>query len=251
MNSDIIITVYGRDHAEFGRKVEAIDAIARTPQELPPGPIDPHPPVLPPIGLPPIIKPPPTTPKPYFDIGDATGKPGDIVELSVEGGCRFQTNGFHIGGGCGLLPDVPRSGYGLFEATGATLGKFLHDYLKAHGAITGAPGSEIDHYWSGFEMAKHSNGALPEEWWQYAIGFFSLGQERTIPPIEIPSGTELFTLKIKILPETPPGEYTVTCLDEHYYTQSRHRRRDWLFTGDVSGGYTKLDLMGGKITVEA
>ncbi len=244
MNSDIIVTVYGRDHAEFGRKVEAIDAIARTPQELPPGPIDPHPPVLPPIGLPPIIKPPPTIPKPYFDIGDATGKPGDVVELSVEGGCRFPMRGYHIGGGLG--------GYGKFEAVGAKLGPFLTNYLEAEGMVHDEPNHQHEHFWSIFQMAQKKNGAHPTEWWEYAIGFFSLGQERIVPPTTIPSGTLIFTLQVRILAETPPGKYPFTCEDEHYFTTNRQRRRDFLYTtdSDVSrSGITKLELTGGTITV--
>ncbi len=244
MNSDVIVTVHGQDSADFGRKVEAIDAIARAPQEMPPGP------VVPPIILPPIEPPVPEPPKPYFDVGDGSGKPGDTVELIVEAGCRFQTNGFHIGGGCGVLPGDPKSGYGRFEATGATIGQFLTDYFKTHGLIDDHDGGENYHH--DFQMVKFDpERALPEEWWQYTVLFFSLNPQLQAPPTEIPSGTELFTVKIKILPGTPAGEYTVTCLDEYYYTHSRPRRRDWMFTGKVSGGYTKLDLRGGVITVTA
>ena len=243
MNADVIVTVHGRDPADFGRKVEAIDAIARAPQEIPPGP------TIPPVILPPIGPPVPVPPKPYFDIGDGRGKAGDTVELIVEAGCRFQTNGFHIGGGCGLLEDVPQSGYGRFEATGAKIGKFLWDYFKTHGLIKDNP-AQSPLYHHDFQMVKHNSlKPLPEEWWQYTVLFFSITPQLQAPPTQIPSGTELFTVKIKILPGTPPGEYTVTCLDEYYYTHSRPRRRDWMFTGEVSGGYTKLDLRGGKITV--
>ncbi len=240
MNANVTFKVHGQDSADFGRKVEAIDAIARAPQEMPPG--------LPPT-IPPVIPdlPDPVLPKPYVDIGDATGKAGDIVELEVEAGCRFRTNGFHIGGGCGKI-DEPRSGYGLFEATGTTLGPYLTAYLKSHG---------LEDHWSIFQMVKaQPHRALPEEWWEYAVGFFSMGQERTVSPVQIPSGTKLFTLKIKILAGTPPGEYEVTCKDEWYYTNAHQRRRDFMFTADrdsplASGGVTKLELTGGRITVTA
>ncbi len=245
MNSDVIVTVHGQDSADFGRKVEAIDAIARAPQKLPPGP----------IVHPPIESPAPEPPKPYFDIGDAIGKAGDTVKLEVEAGCRYTMNGFHIGGGCGLQPNFP--GYGKFEAIGAKLGPFLRDYLKAEDLIHDEPNHQHDHFWSIFNMMKHDpQHALPEEWWEYAIGFFSLDQKKGVPPTTIPSGTLLFTLEVKILDGTPPGEYEVTCLDEHYYTHSRQRRRDFMFTADTdspfaSGGVTKLELTGGKITVTA
>lgn len=202
----------------------------------------------PPETLPPVE--PPEEKKPYFDVGDATGKRGDTVSISVEGGCLGATNGFHIGGGVGLLPDVPRSGYGNFQAVRVELGEYLHDYLKAQGAITVDPqGKETDHYWSIFQFIKHDpHRALPEEWWEYALGFFSISQERIIPPIPIPSGTELFRLKIKILATTDPGEYELTCKDEHYYTHSRQRRREFLYTNDHQG-YTLIETFGGKLTV--
>ncbi len=252
MNANVTITVHGRDSADFGRKVEAIDAIARAPQEMPPG-------TIPPVILPPVDPPTPETPKPYFDVGDATGKAGDLVELEVEGGCRYPMNGFHIGGGCGKL-DEPRSGYGLFTAVGAKLGPFLRNYLESEDLIHDEPNHQHDHFWSIFNMMKrgvpNQSNPLPEEWWEYAIGFFSLGQERVVPPTTIPSGTLIFTLQVKILEGTPPGEYEVTCLDEHYYRQGKTRRRDLLYSTNVdsefaSGGITKLALTGGKITVVA
>lgn len=193
---------------------------------------------------------------PYFDIGDATGKAGETVSLSVEGGCRFPINGFHIGGGCGKL-DVPRSGYGLFEVVGVKLGAFLRAYLKAEDMLHDEPMHQHDHFWSIFQMAKaRPHRALPEEWWSFALGFFSIDQERQVPPTTIPSGTELFTLEVKILEGTEPGEYDVTCLDKHYFTQSHRRRLDLMFTANTdspfaSGGVTKLELGGGKITVTA
>lgn len=214
-------------------------------------------PGLPPDGGSPIPDPlPPSLPAPYFDIGEATGKAGETVSLSVEGRCRFLVNGFHIGGGCGKL-DVERSGYGLFEAVGVKLGAFLRGYLKAKDLIHDEPMHQHDHFWSVFQMAKWDpSKALPEEWWDFAIGFFSLDQERSAPPTTIPSGTELFTLEVKILPGTAPGEYDVTCRDEWYYTRSHQRRRDFLYTTDrdsefASGGITKLELGGGKIVVVA
>lgn len=253
MNADIVVTIHGRDSADLGRKIEAIDALARMPQEMPPEPDLPSPPIV----KPPIEK------APYFDIGSATGKAGDIVNLVVEAGCRFPITGFHIGGGCGkhLDPDHVEpgfgSGYGKFEAIGVKLGAFLTSYLNAEDLIHDEPNHQHDHFWSAFNMVKSDpHRALPEEWWEYAIGFFSIDQERTVPPTTIPSGTKLFTLNVKILTGTASGTYVVTCLDEHYYTQSRQRRRDFLYTANTDspfarGGVTKLDLTGGTITVEA
>ncbi len=255
-NADVVVKVHGQDAADLGRKIEAIDTIARMPQEVPDSPGIPV--VIPPIGPPgkPPDKPPVVEVKPYFDIGDGSGKPGDLVELVVEAGCRFATNGFHIGGGCGKL-DEPRSGYKLFEAVGVDLGEYLTSYFKAQGLIVEKDGAWVDQYWSLFQMAKHDpHRALPEEWWEFAVGFWSMAQERTVPPVEIPSGTALFTLKIRILEGTAPGEYDVTCEDEHYWTHSRTRRRDFMFTAGrdsqfARGGITKVETIGGKITVLA
>ena len=192
---------------------------------------------------------PPTTRQPYFDVGDGQGKAGDTVAIPVLGGCRFPVNGFHIGGGVGKTNE-PRSGYGLFEAVGVDLGLFLLEYLTKN--------RMEQTYWADFEMIKHDpHRALPEEWWQYAMAFFSIKEERKpLPPIQIPVDTLLFTLRIKILEGTPPGEYELTCKDEHYYTNSRPRRRDWLYTTDrdsplASGGVTQVDCQGGKLTVIA
>ena len=240
MNADIVMKVHGRDATDLGKKIAAIDALARTPQEMPtehPGPVD-HPVV----DLPDLVA-------PYFDIGDATGKAGETIELSVEGGCRFLMSGFHIGGGCGLDPRVKRSGYGKFQAIGVSLGEFLRNYLREEDLIHDEPNHQHDHFWSIFNMMNREHRALPEEWWEYAIGFFSIDQERDVPPTTIPSGTEIFRLHIKILDGTPPGEYDVTCINEWYFTNSRPRRRGFLYSGEPSGGYTKLDLQAGKITV--
>ncbi len=194
-------------------------------------------------------EPPPTTRQPYFDIGDGQGRAGDIVRIPVFGGCRLRINGFHIGGGVGKT-DEDRSGYGKFEAVGADLGIFLLDYLTANNLQQS--------YWADFEMVKHEpHGALPEEWWQYAMAFFSIDQAKApLPPIQIPVDTLLLTLRIKILDGTPPGDYELTCKDEHHYSREKRRRKDWLYTTDTdsplaSGGVTQVDLQGGKLTVIA
>ncbi len=211
----------------------------------------PDPPIVPPD--PPIV---PPARAPYFDIGEATGKAGETVSLSVEGGCRYPINGFHIGGGCGK-EEVQGSGYGIFEAVGAHLGFFLRSYLKTKDLIHDEPMHQHDHFWSTFQMAKwEPSKALPEEWWDFAIGFFSLDLARPPMATTIPSGTELFTLEVKILPGTQPGEYEVTCIDEWYYTQSHQRRRDFMYTAGLesdfaSGGVTNIETFGGKITVTA
>lgn len=245
MNADIVFKVHGRDSSDLGRKIEAIDAIARTPQEVPPG-LPGEVPVVLPGGPPGVLLP---EVKPYFDIGDAEGKAGELVTLSIVGGCRYPTTGFHIGGGL--------SGYGKFEAVGAKLGPFLKAYLEAEDVIHDEPNHQHEHFWSIFQMVKAKpHRALPTEWWEYAIGFFSLGQKRTVPPTTIPSGQEIFALQVKILEGTAPGVYDLSCLDETYYTHSHQRRRDFMFTADrdsefARGGITKLDLAGGKITVVA
>jgi len=204
----------------------------------------------------PAPPPPPPARIPYFDVGDAEGRPGETVEISVEAGCIHLISGFHIGGGVGLLPNVERSGYGQFEATGVRLGKYLFDYLTAQGLIV----DMVEKFWSIFQFVKHDRDKerfpLPEEWWEYALAFFSMSQERTVPPIRIPGGTELFTLMIKILPGTPEGQYTLTCKDEHYYTHSRQRRRDFLFTANsdspfASGGVTRIETFPGLLRVKA
>lgn len=235
------VKVQAHNDGDIGRKVRAIQRIAAEPIDDPSQTQGPEP----------EPEPSPTSaPVPYFDIGEAIGKPGDVVELSVEGGCRFTMRGFDIAGGCGILPDVERSGYGLFKAVGVKLGAFLRNYLKAEDAIHDEPHHQHDHFWSGFHFVPWiPDRALPEEWWQYAIGFFSIDQERLIPETTIPSGTELFTLRVKILPETKPGEYLVTCKDEYYHRQSRLRRLDLLFSGEPSGGYTKIETFPGQITV--
>lgn len=204
----------------------------------------------------PLPAPPPPEPapvkKPYFSIGSAVGKAGETVSLSIEGGCRFPMNGFHIGGGVGLRPFIEKDGYGRFEATGVKLGPFLRAYLEDEGLIHNEPLHQHDHFWSVFQMAKwEPHNALPEEWWDYSIGFFSLDEKAQAPPTTIPSGTELFTLEVKILPSTAPGEYEVTCKDEWYYTQTHQMRRDFLYTTATGSGTTKLNLAGGKIVVVA
>ncbi len=252
MKTDIVVTVVAPDTMGLARKIETIEGLAAA--GIPP---EVDPPGIPNIPDPPT---PPVLQAPYFDIGDAVGKPGDIVELVVEAGCRYLTNGFHIGGGCGKQ-DEPRSGYKMFEAVGVDLGPYLTAYLKSVGGIekvNDATGEKwVDNYWSLFQMAKHDpNRALPEEWWEYAMAFFSMGKRENWDPIIIPSGTELFTLKVKILDDTAPGVYEVTCKDEHYWVHARPRRRDFLFTAGrdsefASGGITKLELFGGTITVTA
>ena len=210
-----------------------------------PQPIDPTPP------------PPPPPRKPYFDIGDGEGAPGDVVDIVVEAGCVYPVNGFHIGGGVGVLPNVPRSGYGNFEAVGVKLGPFLRGYLEEQDLIHDEPFHKHDHFWSGFQFIKTDPArALPEEFWEYAIGFFSLDQRvGGVAPVAIPAGTELFTVQIRILPDTTEAQYTLTCKDEYYYTQSRQRRRDYLFTADndspfASGGVTKIETFPGFLRVK-
>lgn len=212
-----------------------------------------EPPVQPPLI--PIEPPAPPTspPAPYFSVGEASGAPGSTVMIDVEAGCLEPMTGFHIGGGCGVT-SAERSGYGKFRAIGARLGPYLRDHLKAEDAIHDEPGHVHDHYFSKFvfvqwePQAALPQAALPEVWWEFFVGFFSLDQERGIPAITIPSGTLLFTLELEILATTKPGEYLLTMRDEYYYTSSHQRRRDFTFTGPGQG-YTALETYEGKLTV--
>ena len=206
----------------------------------------------------PIDPPPRTTRKPYFDLGNGSGKVGELVEMPMIGGCRHPVNGFHIGIGLG--------GYGNFEMEGFVLGEFLTEYMKAQGLIVEklddhgeiVPGVWIDHYWSGWNMVKHEpHHALPTEWCDVAVATFSLSQKSgPTPPIQIPVDTELFTFQIRVLPKASIGEHDLVCKDEFFYTQSRQRRRDFLYTTDrdsefASGGVTRVDTQGGTLTVVA
>lgn len=217
-------------------------------------------PIIPPPGggvpdpqAPPLPPPPPDTPAriPYFDIGDAEGKPGETVEIFVQAGCAHPMNGFHIGGGVGFLPNVERSGYGKFKAIGTKLGPFLRGYLKAQDVLHDEPFHQHEHFWSDFQFVTwEGDGALPEEFWEFAVGFFSLDQVRMVPPIPIPAGTDLFSLEIEILDGTPEGQYVLTCADEHYYTNSRARRRDYTWTYSPQG-FTKIETFPGLLRVTA
>ncbi len=250
MKTDIVVTVVAPDSLGMANKLEGIEAIAAA--AIPPTVKPPDIPDIPDRPDPPVLQP------PYFDIGDGSGKAGDVVELSVEAGCRFLTSGFHIGGGVGKQD----KGYGLFKAVGWKLGAYLTAYLKSVGGIEKVEDSSgekwVDSYWSLFQMVAHGvpgqASPYPEEWWELAMAFFSMSKKETWEPTMIPSGTELFTLSVRILEDTAPGEYEVTCKDEHYYTSFRRRTRDFLFTAGrdspfASGGITKLELFGGKITV--
>lgn len=185
------------------------------------------------------LGPPPTQPaerKPFFQVGEASGKPGDIVEVPVYGGCLEKIDGFHIGGGVGKTEEE-RSGYQKFQAQSAALSPYLADYLAGQ-----------DPFLKFQFMDWNENKALPEEWWEYSCLFFSIASRVTIPPVMIPSGVELFRVKIRILPTTPAREYELTCKDEHYYTNAVQRRRDWTYTF-APQGYTEVECIGGKLTV--
>lgn len=236
------VNVQATNDVEIGRKVRAIKSIAAEaavvvedgPEPDAPGRDEPAPPS--------------DALVPYFDVGEATGKAGETVEIEVEAGCTRKMHGFHIGGGCGLqLED--RSGYGKFKAIGAKLGPYLRRYLKDAGAIHMEPEHVHDHFFSRFNFYDWDvQRALPEVWWEFVVGMFSLDQKSSLEPVEIPSGTHLFTLYIEILAHTPRGSYELTCKDEWYYKQARQRRRkfEWSFGKDPS---TKIETFPGKITV--
>lgn len=232
------VNVQAYNDAEIGRKVREIKRIAAEPIDEDGDDEEEEPP-------------PPTESLPYFDIGEATGKAGKVVRLPVEGGCHFEQSGFEIGGGVGKL-DVARSGYGLFEAVGVTLGPFLRGYLEAEDAIHDEPNHQHDHFWSVFQFVKRGvapSNPLPEEWWRFAMGFFSIDQKRNIPPTWIPEGTEILTLHVKILDGTAPGEYEVTCKNEWYYTNAKIRRKKFEFVGGGDRKIRKIETFPGKITV--
>lgn len=213
-----------------------------------PGPVEPY--ILPPVAPPPVKI-------PYFDVGEAEGKAGEFVWVTVEAGCVYHMDGFHIGGGVGMLlvdgRTVERSGYGKFRATEVVIGDYLQRQLAAQQVIHTMEnaGHEHDHYWSGFQFVNwETNKAFPEEFWEFALGGFSIDQKRVIEPFPIPSGTKLFKLKIEIHASALPGEYLLTCADERYYTQSRQRRRDYTYTYKPQG-FTAIDTYPGKLTVIA
>jgi len=233
--------------ARTPEELEAALETLRGPRVAPPDqtPVDPTDPVEPPAGGPgpvePPVEPPPTTRQPYFDLGDGDGRAGEIISIPMVGGCRHPVNGFHIG--------IGLAGYGKFKCEGVALGEFLQNYLTAN--------DMQDSNWSGFNMVGHKERALPTEWCDYAMAFFSIDQKRgPLPPIQIPVETHLFSFQLKILEGTPPGVYELSCKDEFYYTHSRQRRRDFLYTTDsdsefASGGVTKVDCQGGTLTVVA
>lgn len=226
----------------------------------PDSPLDPNAPTTedsrPPEAPIPIPAAPPAVRTPYFDVGKATGKAGESVWVTVDAGCLYHMDGFHIGGGVGLLlvngAPVLRASYGKFRATQVRIGDYLAKQLAAQEVIHTMEnaGHEHDHYWSSFQFFDAKKRPLPEEFWEFALAGFSIDQRRTIEPFTIPSGTELFQLKIEILPGTEPGEYLLTCADERYYTQSHQRRRDYTYTFKPQG-FTKIDTYPGKLTVVA
>ena len=187
---------------------------------------------------------------PYFDIGDATGAPGETVEVPVEAGCLEDVTGFHIGGGVGLDIDEERSGYGKFRAVGAKLGPYFQRYLRAEDAKLHDQLDEVgEHYFSKFNfLSARPHRALPEEWWEFLVGLLSIEHRTMLGTIKIPFGTHLFTLMIEIHASTPPGEYELTCKDQCYFTHSRRRRRKFEFTNERQG-FTKIETFGGLLKV--
>lgn len=239
MEFEQLVTVQATNDVEIGRKVREIKRIAAEPIAEPPkedeAPADP---------------PPDPAPVPYFDIGDAAGKAGETVEIVVEAGCLHPMTGWDIGGGVGLLGDPRTAGYGMFRAVGAKLGPFLSRYLKVQDAHLHDKGDEVgQHYFSRFHFTDWDNdGALPEEWWRFTVGLFSLEHQVTLEPIPIPIGTHLFTLMIEIHASTRPGEYELTCKDEWYYRQQHKRRVDFSWTYSPQG-FTKIETFPGKLFV--
>lgn len=235
------VNVQANNDVEIGRKVREIKRIAAEPAEVaePDGSDKPADPSLPSN---------PPAPVPYFDIGEATGIAGQTVKIVVEAGCQHEMTGFHVAGGVGLIEEVQRSGYGKFRALGARLGPYLRRYLKSQDVIHDEPDHVEDHFLSIFNFVDWSSKALPEEWWEFAVGLLSIDQKRMLDPISVPAGTHLFTLEILILPDTARGVYELTCEDERYYTQSRRRRRDLTWTYSPLG-FTKVETFPGKITV--
>lgn len=232
-----VVNVQATNDADIGRKVRAIKELASETSDIPEPdkPVDPAPPTAPPA------------PVPYFEIGEAAGKPGETVTVSVRAGCQYPMDGFHLIGGVGLLPDA-RSGYGKFRAVGVELGRWLRLYLKANNLIHDEPDHEEEHFFSTFSFVDWKQRALPEEWWQYGLALLSIDQKRLLDPIPIPYGTELFRLRIEILPNTKPGVYKLTCKDNWYYTQSDRWRRDITYTYSPQG-FTKVETRSGKLLV--
>lgn len=206
---------------------------------LEPGPVDP------PVNPVDPVDPPVLAPTPYFDVGNATGKPRDTVTVSVEAGCAHHIDGFHIGGGVGKT-STDRSGYGKFRAVGVELGDYLKNYFTARGGYNDNGTPKFFNEFQFIDWDTHK--ALPEEFWEYGLGFWSTGSAEQYEPIPIPAGTKLFSVKIEILPGTPPGEYELTCKDNHYYTQDRIKRRNYEYTYKPQG-FTAIECFSGKLTV--
>lgn len=231
-NDRLIVEVISLDAEDFATKIEQIGYIANsTPEEqLKQQEESEAPP------------PPPPTRTPWFQVMEGKGKPGDTVKVPVIGGCVFPMDGFHIAGGGGELEDVDRSGYGKLVATGVELAPYLADYLEAQGIG--------DSYWKKFQFANWDDDkALPSEWWQFGLGFFSLDKRYLAPPIPIPPATELFQITFKVPDNAKPGELVLTCADNRYYTQSVQRRIDVEYTFDPQG-FTAVECFPGKFTVE-
>lgn len=262
MDNQVIFTIQSETSEEFAQKHREMSALALRgwarpipSTTIPPATITGVAPPIAPLVAPAVVAPART---PYFDIGDGEGKPGDIVDIVVEVGCVYDINGWHIGGGAGLLPNVVGSGYGLFKAVGVKLGSFMRGYLMEKDLLHDEPFHRHDHFWSGFQFIQTEPARpLPEEFWEYAIGFFSTDQARAgVDPVAIPGGTDLFTLQIEILEGTPEGQYVLTCLDEHFWTHGRVRKRDYMFTTNkesdfARGGVTKIETFPGLLTVKA
>jgi hypothetical protein len=203
-----------------------------------------------PIGPGPEINPEPVPSRtPWFQVGNAKGAVGDIVEVPVIGGCVYHIDGFHIGGGLGgpTNKKTGGSGYGTLRLDDVVLGSYLTDYFQAQGMIAD-DGSEM--FYSDYQMATWANdGALPEEFWEFAIGFFSVLSKEEIKPVTIPSGTELFKLKIEILPAAHGrGTLPLSCRDNYYYTQQVYRRRDYTYTYPPQG-FTQIETADGELTI--
>lgn len=161
---------------------------------------------------------------PWFQMGQGEGKPGDLVEVPVYGGCLHKIDGFHVAGGCATQRLVAKS---------AKLSSYLGDYLKGQDP---------------FIKFQYIERGLPESWWEFAIGFFSLAGRTMFPPITVPNGTELFRVTFLVKDDILPETAELVCADEYFYTHKVQRRRDLTYTYSPQG-FTKVECISGKFTV--
>ena len=168
--------------------------------------------------------------RPYFKIGDAEGRPGESVEVSVYGGSLKPVDGFDVCAGIA---------HNQFEVTGWTLGKYLSRYFARHG------GEEA--YYTAWKVETKGR---PEPYWGLFLGFFSIEHETgVLPAVRIPPGTELFRVTYKVPDNLAPHVYTLYCADNWFYSSPGWPKRDVMYTYEPQGSKNEI-CISGKFTVK-